>query len=216
LGISFSIADTTRTRLLNVTYKGGQLADIIGDNIEIVAEGKLDGREPSRRRMCWPSALAAGRCGADAARLRGGEQLAVSRQMAFARPDLHCWRPEAGAVCHRWLARRRRSPCWWRSPFTTSRCTTSGSIRAARCRWTWCWRRSTAPARLAAVLGLDAPVCGGPDGPRQWTRTLAAQYVASVNNSTVGGCGRAASQPSPIHHQTEWIRSGDTAIPRRE
>ena len=44
LGISFSIADTAATRPLNVTYKGGQVPDIIGDNIEIVAEGKLDGR----------------------------------------------------------------------------------------------------------------------------------------------------------------------------
>jgi cytochrome c-type biogenesis protein CcmE len=44
LGISFSIADTAATRPLNVTYKGGQVPDIIGDNIEIVAEGKLDGQ----------------------------------------------------------------------------------------------------------------------------------------------------------------------------
>ena len=44
LGISFSIADTAATTPLNVTYKGGQVPDIIGDNIEIVAEGKLDAR----------------------------------------------------------------------------------------------------------------------------------------------------------------------------
>ncbi len=44
LGISFSIADTAATRPLNVTYRGGQVPDIIGDNIEIVAEGKLDGQ----------------------------------------------------------------------------------------------------------------------------------------------------------------------------
>ena len=44
LGISFSIADTAATTPLNVTYKGGQVPDIIGDNIEIVAEGKLDGQ----------------------------------------------------------------------------------------------------------------------------------------------------------------------------
>ena len=42
LGISFSIADTAATRPLNVIYKGGQVPDIIGDNIEIVAEGKLN------------------------------------------------------------------------------------------------------------------------------------------------------------------------------
>jgi cytochrome c-type biogenesis protein CcmE len=42
LGISFSIADTAATRPLSVTYKGGQVPDIIGDNIEIIAEGKLD------------------------------------------------------------------------------------------------------------------------------------------------------------------------------
>jgi cytochrome c-type biogenesis protein CcmE len=44
LGISFSIADASATRPLEVTYKGGQVPDIIGDNIEIVAEGKLDGQ----------------------------------------------------------------------------------------------------------------------------------------------------------------------------
>jgi cytochrome c-type biogenesis protein CcmE len=42
LGISFSIADPSASRPLTVTYKGGQVPDIIGDNIEIVAEGKLD------------------------------------------------------------------------------------------------------------------------------------------------------------------------------
>jgi cytochrome c-type biogenesis protein CcmE len=42
LGISFSIADTASTTPLTVSYKGGQVPDIIGDNIEIVAEGKLD------------------------------------------------------------------------------------------------------------------------------------------------------------------------------
>lgn len=44
LGISFSIADTAAVKPLTVTYKGGQVPDIIGDNIEIVAEGKLDGQ----------------------------------------------------------------------------------------------------------------------------------------------------------------------------
>jgi cytochrome c-type biogenesis protein CcmE len=42
LGISFSIADTATTTPLTVIYKGGQVPDIIGDNVEIVAEGKLD------------------------------------------------------------------------------------------------------------------------------------------------------------------------------
>jgi cytochrome c-type biogenesis protein CcmE len=42
LGLSFSIADTAATTPLMVTYHGGQVPDIIGDNIEIVAEGKLD------------------------------------------------------------------------------------------------------------------------------------------------------------------------------
>src|SRR5436190_5016805 len=41
LGINFSIADPT-SRPLQVVYRGGQVPDIIGDNIEIVAEGKLD------------------------------------------------------------------------------------------------------------------------------------------------------------------------------
>ena len=44
LGIQFLIADDAATKPLNVTYKGGQVPDIIGDNIEIVAEGKLDGQ----------------------------------------------------------------------------------------------------------------------------------------------------------------------------
>jgi cytochrome c-type biogenesis protein CcmE len=44
LGIAFSIADAAASRPLTVTYKGGQVPDIIGDNIEIVAEGKLDAR----------------------------------------------------------------------------------------------------------------------------------------------------------------------------
>jgi cytochrome c-type biogenesis protein CcmE len=42
LGIHFLIADQATTTPLNVLYKGGQVPDIIGDNIEIVAEGKLD------------------------------------------------------------------------------------------------------------------------------------------------------------------------------
>jgi len=42
LGISFSIADDVAPSPLTVTYHGGQVPDIIGDNIEIVAEGKLD------------------------------------------------------------------------------------------------------------------------------------------------------------------------------
>jgi cytochrome c-type biogenesis protein CcmE len=41
LGIHFLIADSTSTPL-PVVYRGGQVPDIIGDNIEIVAEGKLD------------------------------------------------------------------------------------------------------------------------------------------------------------------------------
>ena len=41
LGIQFLIADPT-SRPLPVVYRGGQVPDIIGDNIEIVAEGKLD------------------------------------------------------------------------------------------------------------------------------------------------------------------------------
>ena len=42
IGIHFLIADTAATTPLTVTYHGGQVPDIIGDNIEIVAEGKLD------------------------------------------------------------------------------------------------------------------------------------------------------------------------------
>jgi len=41
LGIQFLIADPTSTPL-SVVYRGGQVPDIIGDNIEIVAEGRLD------------------------------------------------------------------------------------------------------------------------------------------------------------------------------
>jgi cytochrome c-type biogenesis protein CcmE len=41
LGIQFLIADD-RSTPLPVIYRGGQVPDIIGDNIEIVAEGKLD------------------------------------------------------------------------------------------------------------------------------------------------------------------------------
>lgn len=41
LGVQFLIADPTSTPLA-VVYRGGQVPDIIGDNIEIVAEGKLD------------------------------------------------------------------------------------------------------------------------------------------------------------------------------
>jgi cytochrome c-type biogenesis protein CcmE len=44
LGIRFQIADATdgTTQPLSVLYRGGQVPDIIGDNIEIVTEGKLD------------------------------------------------------------------------------------------------------------------------------------------------------------------------------
>jgi cytochrome c-type biogenesis protein CcmE len=43
LGIHFHIADTPESSPpLPVVYRGGQVPDIIGDNIEIVAEGKLD------------------------------------------------------------------------------------------------------------------------------------------------------------------------------
>jgi cytochrome c-type biogenesis protein CcmE len=42
LGIHFLIADAAAATPLTVTYHGGQVPDIIGDNIEIVAEGKLD------------------------------------------------------------------------------------------------------------------------------------------------------------------------------
>lgn len=42
LGIQFVIADPISSTPLPVVYRGGQVPDIIGDNIEIVAEGKLD------------------------------------------------------------------------------------------------------------------------------------------------------------------------------
>ena len=42
LGIHFQIADAGSPNTLPVVYRGGQVPDIIGDNIEIVAEGKLD------------------------------------------------------------------------------------------------------------------------------------------------------------------------------
>ena len=42
LGIAFEIADPGASPPLPVVYRGGQVPDIIGDNIEIVAEGKLD------------------------------------------------------------------------------------------------------------------------------------------------------------------------------
>lgn len=41
LGIHFEIADRGSAPL-PVVYRGGQVPDIMGDNIEIVAEGKLD------------------------------------------------------------------------------------------------------------------------------------------------------------------------------
>jgi cytochrome c-type biogenesis protein CcmE len=41
LGVEFQIADPTSAPL-PVVYRGGQVPDIMGDNIEIVAEGKLD------------------------------------------------------------------------------------------------------------------------------------------------------------------------------
>ena len=41
LGIHFQIADTASNPLA-VVYRGGQVPDVMGDNIEIVAEGKLD------------------------------------------------------------------------------------------------------------------------------------------------------------------------------
>jgi cytochrome c-type biogenesis protein CcmE len=43
VGMHFQIADPTSTPLV-VEYHGGQVPDIMGDNIEIVAEGKLDGQ----------------------------------------------------------------------------------------------------------------------------------------------------------------------------
>lgn len=42
VGIDFAIADPT-SQPLAVVYRGGQVPDIIGDNVEIIAEGKLDG-----------------------------------------------------------------------------------------------------------------------------------------------------------------------------
>lgn len=43
LGIHFQIADAADSATpLPVVYRGGQVPDIIGDNIEVVAEGKLD------------------------------------------------------------------------------------------------------------------------------------------------------------------------------
>jgi cytochrome c-type biogenesis protein CcmE len=43
LGIHFQIADPTAGATpLPVVYRGAQVPDIIGDNIEVVAEGKLD------------------------------------------------------------------------------------------------------------------------------------------------------------------------------
>ncbi len=42
VGIQFKIADPGSDAAVPVTYRGGQVPDIIGDNIEIVAEGKLD------------------------------------------------------------------------------------------------------------------------------------------------------------------------------
>jgi cytochrome c-type biogenesis protein CcmE len=41
LGVRFSIADGASSPM-PVVYRGGQVPDIMGDNIEIVAEGKLD------------------------------------------------------------------------------------------------------------------------------------------------------------------------------
>jgi cytochrome c-type biogenesis protein CcmE len=44
LGIHFEIADPTDGATpLPVVYRGGQVPDIMGDNIQVVAEGKLDG-----------------------------------------------------------------------------------------------------------------------------------------------------------------------------
>jgi cytochrome c-type biogenesis protein CcmE len=43
LNVQFEIADATpASQPLEVVYHGGQVPDIMGDNIEIVAEGKLD------------------------------------------------------------------------------------------------------------------------------------------------------------------------------
>jgi cytochrome c-type biogenesis protein CcmE len=41
VGLRFQIADPA-SQPLPVVYRGGQVPDIMGDNIEIVAEGKLD------------------------------------------------------------------------------------------------------------------------------------------------------------------------------
>jgi cytochrome c-type biogenesis protein CcmE len=43
VGVQFAIADPMSPPL-EVVYRGGQVPDIMGDNIEIVAEGKLDGQ----------------------------------------------------------------------------------------------------------------------------------------------------------------------------
>jgi len=40
-GVQFAIADPT-SQPLTVVYHGGQVPDIMGDDVEIVAEGKLD------------------------------------------------------------------------------------------------------------------------------------------------------------------------------
>jgi len=42
VGVQFLIADPAAQKPLSVVYHGGQVPDIIGDNIEIVAEGRLD------------------------------------------------------------------------------------------------------------------------------------------------------------------------------
>jgi cytochrome c-type biogenesis protein CcmE len=42
LGVTFALADASSAPL-TVTYRGGQVPDIIGDDIEMVVEGKLDG-----------------------------------------------------------------------------------------------------------------------------------------------------------------------------
>ncbi len=44
VGIQFQIGDTASAAPLPVVYRGGQVPDIMGDNVEIVAEGKLDGQ----------------------------------------------------------------------------------------------------------------------------------------------------------------------------
>jgi cytochrome c-type biogenesis protein CcmE len=43
LGIQFLIADPA-SQPLSVVYRGGQVPDIMGDDVEIVAEGKLDAK----------------------------------------------------------------------------------------------------------------------------------------------------------------------------